>query len=55
MDNYAQTYGNRFNKPYFQPYFFNKKTLVAKFPTQKQPYYLIKNIVSFFRVLLCFS
>jgi hypothetical protein len=37
------------NKPYFQPDFFNKTTLVAKISSQNQPYYLI---ISFFNKVI---
>ncbi|MDR0610536.1 MAG: hypothetical protein LBG58_10535 [Planctomycetaceae bacterium] len=38
---YSQTYRHRFIKPYFQPYFLNKTTLVARVLPETKPYYLI--------------
>jgi hypothetical protein len=37
---FATTYGNCFNKPYFQPDFPNKTTLVAMIPAKNKPYFV---------------
>jgi sulfatase maturation enzyme AslB (radical SAM superfamily) len=41
--NFQCRYCPCFNKPYFQPDFPNKTTLVATSPTQEQPYFSFIN------------
>jgi hypothetical protein len=50
----SQTYCNRFTKPYFQPDFPNKTTLVVTISTQNKPYYLILILYDLYCLYYCF-